>query len=348
MLSVTDETNASSRATLADVARLASVAKSTVSRALTNDPTLNIRDETRRRIKTVAAELSYVPNPNARGLRLLRSSTIAFVVPELDNPVFGQTIEGAQRAAAERLYSMVIAKVDKNDAFAAFGRRLVLGSRVDGILLSTVAFDALLREFDALDAKVVLVNRRIGNAHDHAVMLDNAGGAALAVAHLAALGHRRIAYMAAPPFTNVSHERLEGYRRGLSEAGLDHVAALEVVCEPSAPAAEARARALLSSHDRPSAVVAWNLSIAAGVTRAAHALGEGVPERISVIALNDAGAAEMMTPSITTVRQPLFDLGWDAANALINRIEGRPREAASTPLAPIGIVERESTGPFSG
>ncbi|XWN31514.1 MAG: LacI family DNA-binding transcriptional regulator [Devosia sp.] len=343
--SVDENWDASGPATLADVARRANVAKSTVSRALSNDPTLNIREETRARIKAVAAELQYVPNPTARSLRLLRSWSLAFVVPELDNPVFGQTIEGAHRAAVERNYSMLIAKIDASEPYQDFGQRLVLGSRVDGILLNTVQYPAVLKDLKALNAKVVLVNRRSGDENEHSVMLDNAGGAVMAVAHLVGLGHRKIAYIAAPPVTSVSKERLAGYRRGLAAAGLRYNKALVAECEPSAGAAEAAARAMLACDPAPTAVVAWNLAIAAGVTRAALSLGVPVPEALSVIALNDAGPAEMMTPAITAVQFPLFRLGWQAASTLIDLIEGLPVSKQPAALPPISLRCRESTGP---
>lgn len=332
-------------ATLADVARRAEVAKSTASRALSKDPTLNIRPDTRNRIELAAAELGFIPNPNARSLRLARSWSLAFVVPQLDNPIFGQTIEGAHHAAVSRNYSILIAQVDASTAAEGFGRRLVVATRVDGVLLNTVQYPELLDDLDALQARVVLVNRRTGTDGENSVLVDNEAGAALAVSHLVQLGHSRIGYLSSNSTTFISDRRYEGYRRGLGAAGLSFDETLIASCDADAAAAEAAAFRLLSTGGRPSAIVAWNLVIAAGITRAARRLGIAVPAALSVIALNDSPSAEMMTPQISAVRLPLFDLGAAAASRLIDLVEGRPIISRSLVLPPEGVVQRESTGP---
>ncbi|WP_108659188.1 LacI family DNA-binding transcriptional regulator [Acuticoccus kandeliae] len=334
-------------ATLADVARRAEVAKSTVSRALSNDPNLNIREETRLRIQAAAAELSYIPNPNARSLRLSRTWTIAFVVPELGSPVFGQIIEGAHRAAAEQNYSVLIAQVEEGGSPRELGRRIVLGSRVDGVLLGTVDDQRLLDDFTSLGARVVAVNCDTGDANDYSVIVDNEAGAQLAVGHLAELGHARIAYLCAAAPTYVSDRRRSGFIAGLEAANLPVDPRLLREINPSAHDAEAAALDLLSDIDRPTAFVAWNLAVAAGITRAARKLKLCVPDAVSVISLNDTRAAEMMTPAVTAVRLPLFRLGWSAATNLIDLIEGRRVDPHAMILRPDGVVHRESSGQLS-
>ena len=335
-------------ATLADVARKAEVAKSTASRALSKDPTLSIRPDTRNRIEMAAAELGFIPNPNARSLRLARSWSLAFVVPQLDNPIFGQTIDGAHHAAVARNYSILIAQVDEKTAGEGFGRRLVVATRVDGVLLNTVHYPDLLGDLSALQARVVLVNRQTGAEGEHSVLVDNEAGAALAVAHLSELGHRRIGYLSAASKTFITERRLNGYHRGLAAAGLTFEDALMERCDVDTAAAEAAAYRLLTRPERPTAIVAWNLVLAAGVTRAARRLDLTVPQQLSVIALNDSPAAEMMTPQISAVRLPLFALGAAAATQLIDLIEDRPLRAHPIILPPDGVIQRESTGPAPG
>ncbi|RAI01525.1 LacI family transcriptional regulator [Acuticoccus sediminis] len=332
-------------ATLADVARRADVSKSTVSRALSNDPTLNIRDETRLRIKAAAHELGYMPNSNARSLRLARSWCVAFVVPELQNPVFGQTIDGAHRAAADRGYSMLIAPVEASPAHDELARNIVLGSRVDGILLNTLEYPKFLADTSALQARMVLVNRQTGADGEHCVLLDNEAGARLAVQELAKLGHRRIAYMPTSSVSWVSQRRREGYHLGMKAVGLEGEERIMPECEADLAAAEACAAEILASPNRPTAIVAWNILLAVGVTRAARRLGIAVPEDLSVISLNDSSAAQMMTPQVSAVRLPLFQLGWQAACLLIDLIEGKPVAPEPVVLTPECVILRETTGP---
>ncbi|MCF3936736.1 LacI family transcriptional regulator [Acuticoccus sp. M5D2P5] len=336
-----------SPATLADVARRAEVAKSTVSRALSNDPNLNIREETRLRIKAAAAELSYMPNPNARSLRLSRSWTLAFVVSELDDPDFGQIIEGAHRAAVEHNYSMLIAQVEDGKAPHDFGRRIVVGSRVDGVLLGTVQDAKLVGDLASLGARVVMVDRELAADKGHSVVVDNEAGTALAVAHLAALGHRRIAYLSAHVTGDLADRRRSGFLAGLSEAALDDTVQTIRDIPPSAHDAEAVTLEILTGPNPVTAFIAWNLPIAAGIIRAANRLNLKVPQDVSVISLNDTRAADMMTPSITAVHLPLFRLGWSAATTLIDLIEGRNFEPKPVVLRPDGVITRESTGPVA-
>lgn len=332
-------------ATLADVAERAEVSKSTVSRALSDDPTLNIREETRLRIKAAADALGYRPNSNARGLRLSRSWCLAFVVPELQNPVFGQTIDGAHRAASERGYTMLIAPVDYSPAQSEFARNIVQGSRVDGVL-NTLERPDLIASLSALKARMVLVNRQTGAEGEHCVLLDNIAGARLAVRELAALGHRRIAYMPSTSTSWVSRRRREGYYLGMEAVGLSGEAMEMPPCEADLAAAEATAAAVLSQPERPTAIVAWNILLAVGVTRAARRLGVSIPGDLSVISLNDSSAAEMMTPQVSAVRLPLFRLGHAAASLLIDLIEGKPAAGEPPILPPEGVILRETTGPI--
>lgn len=330
--------------TLADVARRAGVAKSTISRVLSNDRSLNIRDETRQRILAAVEALGYRPNPSARNLRTARSWSIAFVVPEIDNPIFIQTIHGAQRAAVERHYSILIAHMDAAHLDRELYQRMVLGNRVEGLLVNTVRHPALLADLRRLDSPYVLVNRETDRP-DHGVILDNEGGVRLAVRHLLELGHRRIGYVSGPTAHYASARRLAGYRSALDDAGIGYDPDIFAECQFDRAGAERAARAILRAGRPPTAMVAGNLVIASGITAAAATLGIPVPARLSVIALHDVPAAEMMTPRITAVRFPLFDLGWTAANALIDLIEGRIDGRIQQVLPPAGIVTRDSTGP---
>lgn len=331
-------------AMLQDVARRAGVAKSTVSRVMSNDPSLNIRQETRERIREAVEQLHYVPNPNARNLRTSRSWSTAFVIPELDNTIFVQTMQGAEAGFVEQNYSMLIAHIDVERPDRELYRRMVLGNRVEGLLVNTIQDTELLADLRRLNTKYILVNRHT-DQDEHCVILDNEGGVRLAVDHLVELGHRRIGYISGPTGQYASERRYAGYLAALEAHGIPYDPAIFGVCYYDRDGAAAAATAMLTTSERPTAIIASNLVIASGITTAGSELGYPVPDQLSVVALNDGPSAVMMTPQITAVRFPLFELGRTAAADLIALIEGRTEGSIRRVLPPDGIAARRSTAP---
>lgn len=329
--------------TLADVARHAGVAKSTVSRVMSNDPTLNIRDTTRERIWQVVKQLHYSPNPSARNLRTARSWSTAFIVPDLVNPIFVQTMQGAQAAFLQHHYSLLIAQIDITHPDRELYRRMVFGNRVEGLLVHTTQDVELLADLRRLDAKYVLVNRKT-EQDEHCVLLDNEGGVRLAIDYLVEKGHRRIGYISSAMNEFSTKRRHAGYVAALEAHGIPYDPEIFGICKYERDDAERVARHILTATDEtPTAIVALNLVIASGITSAAINHGLRVPEQLSVIALNDDQSATMMTPQITTVRFPLFELGRTAADALIGLIEGKTLGRIETILPPEKLVIRQST-----
>ena len=328
---------------LEDVAAAAGVAKSTVSRVMSGEATLAIRDETRQRILDTAAELGYRPDVRARALRLKRSHTLGIVVPEIDNPAFGTIIRSAQKAAIERGYSLFISLADKDQPDAELYRRLVEGNRVDGVLITTVSDPGLVMELRRRSVSYVLVNREF-DGQDDSIIVDYAKGAAQAVAHLLELGHRRLAFISGPLHQYAGRTRLDGFRSGLAEAGLPFDAAMVAECNYGWTEARAAfSRVMTASAARPTAVCAANTIVASGVIAAAQDMGLAVPGDLSVIALTDAPLSVMHVPAITAVEFPFERLGQRAAHRLIDKIEFDLRQDNET-LDPLGVVVRASTG----
>ena len=334
-------------ARLDDVALVAGVAKSTVSRVMSGEATLSVRAATRQRILEVAAELGYQPDSGARALRLRRTHTLGIVVPEIDNPAFGTIIRSAQKAAVARGYSLFISLADKDQPDGELYRRLVAGNRVDGVLVTTTSDPALVAELRRRSISYVLVNREIAN-EAASIIVDYVDGTMRAVAHLAGLGHRRLALISGPLQQYAGQKRLEGFRRGLAAAGLPFDPAL--VAETRYgwdEAGEALARMLAAPGEPPTAVCAANAVIASGAIARARRLGRAVPDDLSVAALMDAPLAAMNVPAITAVQYPFEELGRLAVDALIDRLEDGT-EVASRTLAPVGLAERDSTAPARG
>lgn len=330
-------------ARLDDVAVVAGVAKSTVSRVMSGEATLSVRAETRQRILDVAAELGYQPDSRARALRLRRTHTLGIVVPEIDNPAFGTIIRSAQKAAVARGYSLFISLADKDQPDGELYRRLVAGNRVDGMLVTTTSDPALVAELRRRAIRYVLVNREIAGERA-SIIVDYVDGTMQAMAHLAALGHRRIALVSGPLHQYAGQKRLEGYRRGLAAAGLPFDPAL--IAETGygwGEAGDALAAMLAGPASAPTAVCAANGVVASGAIARARSLGLVVPDALSVVALLDGPLAAMSAPAITAMQYPFEELGRLAVEALVDRLEDGPEIAART-LAPLGLAERESTG----
>lgn len=331
------------RVKLTDVAKRAGVDVSTVSRVLRGEAIQRIRDETRQRILDSARALNYAPNELARGLRTARSKTFGIVVPQLDNPVFSTAIRGAETSARRHGYSLLIAHRESGATDSVF-QRLSHGNRVDGLLVASLDDEDLLkRDLDATNVPFVLLNRKLAGA-SHCVVLDGRAAAEIAVDHLVALGHRRIAHLAGRMGGFNAGERLAGYRAALQRHGIRFDARLVAVAGYTAEGGAAAMRSLLPQ--RPTAVLGATLVSAAGAMTVLHEARLQIPADISVISLHDALVATMLYPPLTTVRMPTERMGELATDLLVALTE-RKRVKAVAALPPDGLVIRASTGPVA-
>ena len=318
-----------------------------VSRVISDDKTFVVRDETRQRITEMARELKYQPSPIARGLRISRTFSLGAVIPELDNPVHARIIIGAERAAAEHGYSLLIAHRDVGMSETSIYERLVHRNRVDGLIVATLQDEqvgvAALKE---LDHPFVLVNRKAMGVR-HYVVVNDRGGSKKAVSYLVSLGHRRIAHLSGAPHRYNSQCRFRGYKDGLLEAGLPFDERLVAEAGYTQTGGAAAMRQILdSAAPRPTAVFATTLLVAAGAMSVLRSKGIRIPEDLSIIGFNDGAIAEILAPPLTAVRTPLERMGYEAANSLIGYIEGQGDFGGKT-LPHTEIVERASTARLS-
>lgn len=314
---------------------------STASRVLRGDSAQRVREDTRDRILQVAQELAYRPNSLARGLRTARTDTLGIVVPQLDNPVFAAAIRGAEQAAAELGYSLLISHREPGSTATTIAK-LSQTNRVDGLLVASLDDDEVLRsDLAAAQVPFVLMNRVLPGA-PLSVVLDSRAAARKAVEHLAGLGHRRIAHLAGRPQGFNATQRLEGYRDGLAAAGLAYDEALVATAGYTAEGGARAMRELLPR--KPTAVLAATLVSAAGAMAVLHETGLRIPEDVSVVGLHDAPVASLLYPSLTTVMMPTEEMGRVAATLLIRRLAGE-HPTPVEPLPPGALIARASTGP---
>lgn len=313
-------------ATLADVARAAGVDVSTVSRVLRGERSQRVRAETRNRIFEAVKDLDYRPNALARGLRLARSNTIGLAVPQLDNPVFAEVIEGAEAVCAEHGYSLLISHRASHLDRQIFSR-LVDSNRVDGLLVASFDSDAdLLSDLNGVNVPIVMVNRRVEGIGG-AIIHDSYRAARMATDHLLDLGHRRIAHLAGRAGGSNTYARLQGYRDALADRGIALDERLVVTAGYSAEGAVAATGEIINrGGPLPTAIFAATLLTAAGAMRVLHENGILVPGEISVIGIHDSEFASILYPPLTTVRMPNREMGRVAAALLIGCLNGDDTE----------------------
>jgi LacI family transcriptional regulator len=330
------------RITLADVAREASVDRSVVSRVLTNDPVLNIREETRVRVLKAVRDLGYVPNASARSLRTAQTGTLGLFIPNFANPVYAEIISGAEAAASARGYVLMTGSSSSAGGTAESYLQLLGQGRVDGLLLAGEGLTPVAR--DALAAAGIpylLLNRRTRGSRRY-VTLDDAGAAELAVRHLLDLGHERIAHLAGPSGADTARRRQAGSVAALKAAGLSPDPELIVSAEYTSEGGSRGMKALLELRRRPTAVVVANFVAAVGALSAAHAAGLVVPRDLSVITIHDSPMAEQTVPALTTVRMPLRQMGARGVELLLGR--AIDEEITEVVPGPIELMVRASTG----
>lgn len=335
--------SASGRTTLADVAALAGVDRSVVSRVLNNDPALNVRADTRERVQRAIQSLNYRPNAAARSLRTDRAGTLALLIPDFLNPVYAEIIVGAEAAANRHDCVLVTGSQQGPGQPRQAQLDLIDTGRVDGILLAGGALTrGEQRRLESSGVPWLLLNRRVRGSTRY-VALDDVLGARTAVRHLVSLGHRCIGHIGGPATADTARRRHQGWVDALRHEGIDPTA-MPMASGDYTPEGGATAlHDLLRRNELPSALFVANVASAIGVLKAASRLGISVPTELSIIAIHDMPLASFLTPSLTTVRMPLRQLGAQAVDLLMTRAAGDV--VTETVGFPVDLVERESTAP---
>lgn len=334
------------RRTILDVARLAGVHPSTVSRALHRSD-LPLRVETRQRVLAAVERLEYRPSAIARGLRLQRTKTLGMLVPDITNPFFPPIIRGAEEAARDRGYEIVLCNTDDTPERENALLRLLRERQADGVLLATSRMtDATVATVRRERFPFVLVNRGSRVSADLSVEVDNERAASSVVAHLVALGHRRIAHIAGPFSTTTGAERAAGYRDALLALGVPPEPDLVVEATAYSDAAGyAAAMRLLPA--RPTAIFAANDLLVLGALRAAREAGLVVPRDLSLVGVNDIPLVGLIDPPLTTVRVPGREMGQLAARMLIGLLEGEPLRRKRVLVEPTLVVRGSTAAPVA-
>lgn len=313
--------------TLEDVARLAGVSRSTVSRVINHSP--KVSDEVRQRVMAVIDETGYRPHAAARSLASQRSQILGFVIPRrvhtfFTDPYFPALTEGIAQACNKHSYTLSLflfyTEEDEHKLFPTITRRGLL----DGVIIqSTHAADEMFDQLARSAIPTIVAGRPMQADHFSFVDVDNVGGAVMAVRHLAHLGRRRIATISGPLETTVGLDRLEGYQTGLRESRLPYDNDLVVEGDLSESSGYYGARKLMLAE--PDAIFAASDIMAVGAMRAIQETGRRIPQDISIIGFDDLPPAARTTPALSTIRQPIRRMGVDLVEKLLDIIESGPR-----------------------
>lgn len=323
------------RPTIEDVARIAGVSIATVSRGL-HKPHL-VAEPTRERILAAVRDTGYALNTAAQSLRVRRANAVLVLVPDVGNTFFSEILGGIQDVASEAGITMLIGDTGRRRSREAAYARYLLNGRADGALLLAEP----LADWPSA-APVVVVSETLPGAPGLTVCIDNAAASEDAVAHLLALGHRRVAYLSGPEDNLLTEARREGWRRAHRAAGLPLDPALEIAGGFDLAAGRRGFAALAALVPRPTAVACANDESAMGLIAAAHEAGLRVPRDLSVAGFDDIHFAQAFIPALTTVCQPRAAMGAEAMRLLLAHWAG---EAPEPVVLPSKLVPRASTAP---
>ncbi len=321
-----------------DIARAAGVSHSTVSRALSNYPL--VAEKTRRRIKLIARELGYAPNAIARGLVTQQTRVIGVIVTSIADPFVAEVVRGIEETAADNHYRVFLGTSHADPTREVNLVKALHEWRVDGVIVASSRVGALyLPLLKKFSVPIVLVNNQQKGRYVHSVAVDDVQGGRLATQHLISLGHRTIGYITGPSYNNSSNQRCEGYRLALRQAEIQYDPSL-VISGNGRVEGGANAEKFYSQSPKPTAIFCYNDMTAIGALQTLKSIGIRVPEDVSVIGYDDIPFAPYVDPPLTTIRQPMDEMGRSAMRMLIDLLHG---EKIKNVIMPGELVAREST-----
>ena len=339
--------------TIQDVAKAAGVSAATVSRVFNGG---RVTAERAERVRRAAAELGFAPNRVARSLRTQRASVIGLLIPDIENPFFTAMARGVEDAAQQTNLSVVLCNTDEDVDKERRYLEVALAEQMAGVIVAAASRERTdLSPLEARGMPAVAVDRRPRGSNVDVVLVDNAHGSEDATAHMLARGYRRIACITGPQGASTSEERLAGYRTAIgdflrehpdraAEYGVDPATAWTRFADFKVEGGHNAMADLLARPDKPDAVFVANNLMAVGALQALREAGLSAPE-FGILSFGEVPWAPMVSPSLTTVQLPSYDLGWTAASLLQDRISGKDRPLQTVVLRTALQVRDSTSGP---
>ncbi len=328
--------------TINDVAKLAETSATTVSHVI--NETRFVSPDTKQRVMDAIRALGYRPNSMARGLRSGQSKTIGLIVPDNSNPFFAEILRIIENYGYSKGYSVILCNSDGDVNKEIAYTELLYAKQVDGIVfISTNNSTEHLEKLTDSGIPMIVMDRDVDLTDTDVIMVDNYQGGYAATQYLIQLGHQRIACIAGPSLLTPSADRVKGYRQALEDAGLPYDESLVVSGDFQVDSGESAMRVLLEGKHRPTAVFACNDLMALGAMRAIREAGLSIPQDISVIGFDDIALSSYISPTLTTIAQPLKEMARASIEMLITRIQGETVDLqAKRRVLPTELIIRES------
>lgn len=309
--------------TIYDIAEQLGVSPATVSRALNDNPSINI--DTRKKINALAEKLGYRHNLFARNLRLQKTHTIGVILHELNSYFITSVLAGIEKVVTEAKYNLIIVHSAENPDMEAANARNLFHKRVDGVIAS-LSFDtedlSHFKQFQSKNIPVVFFDRVFENTEDTKVIINNFQAGYDATLHLIKQGCKRIAHITSSLKRNVYSERMRGYKQALIDHKLKFDEKLVVVDGFKEEDAIRSAKRILSMKTLPDGIFITNDFCAAVVMQLLKDEGMRIPQDIAIVGFNNDSIGKVISPKLTTINYPGFEMGQVAARSLINHLKG--------------------------
>ena len=330
--------------TVRDVAKVAGVSATTVSRVLRGER--YVSPQAHVAVQAAIAELDYRPSELARQFRDQRSVLVGYVVPDISDPFYAAILRGIARHLRPQGFMVVTYDTDERAAVEAGAVTAIMDGRAAGLIVASSGLwpRALRDRLRGTGLATVAIDNRLEGVETDAVYDDNEMGAAALTRHLLDHGHRRIAFVGGILSESSGADRLSGYRRALADGGAPEIADLVVTGDWKQESGRLFTLRLMRLVDRPTAIVAANYEVGLGVMRALRSLHLSIPDDVALVAFDDFEVAELLDPPLTALHRDVEAMGKVAANLLIEQLypsEDRPRREIRVPFE---IMTRRSCG----
>lgn len=330
-------------ATIKDIAQRLNISISTVSRSLRNAP--DVSPETKQAVMALSEELNYQPSKLALSLRQKQTHTIGVIVPNLDY-VLSTMVKGIDEVALEAGYTVMVCQSNESYGREILNTRRLLDSLVDGLIISVSSETKLFDHFKKVQDRglpIVIFDRVTPDLIAPSVRIDNVEGGLLATEHLLEQGYRRIAILAGPVNLGISNSRLDGYLKALKRYKIKRDNSLIVYCDFNQDYAYFATRELLAMKKRPDAIFTISDRMAIGAMLAIKEKGLKMPQDIGLVGFNNEPVTGLLTPGISSVDMPSFDLGKAAAKLFIETMHNNEHMSSVVEVLRPRLQIRESS-----
>ncbi len=325
------------KVTIKDVAKKANVSISTVSYAINGSD--RISEETRQRVLTVAKELNYVANSNAKLLKQKKTKCIGLFFNSWFGPIYSELVKGIEHIVHQQGYDLVACSLYGDTNSTAY--KYLRDQMVDGAIILTSTFDdEFLKSIASDQLPLVVLDREIAAPNIYTILIDNFGGAFAATKALIASGSKKVHFFGGPQDSYDNQKRLDGYIAALGYYNIGFDSKLLISSDFTENTAYQQMKEILQTGEAPSAIFSANDEMAIGILRAANELGIKVPEQLKIVGFDDIRMAELIMPRLTTVSHQKSEMGQLAAQRLFDALEGKQPEELT--MLPTKLITRET------